>query len=240
MKKILWIVLASFVLAVIIAIINAPPPKTNAERLIELEAKIGSDAVIEMERDDYGDTFSRIGAHAFERANKLARWPALTAAASERCDSVEIAAISDRATSDALHWFVDCANGERFRITETEAIATKDRFQDTGEQTSATVAPPAPESAAFDDLSEADVVSRCDIAVQSAMKSESSFDTAWQWELTKHAATGRVTVVRDFEAENAFGASLSSQYECIVNAADMELVSLRIREGGSWKSLYSK
>ena len=100
------------------------------------------------------------------------------------------------------------------------------------------LAAPAPESAVFDDLSEADVVSKCDMAVQSAMRSQGSFDTAWQWQFTRHTATGRVTVVRDFEADNAFGATLSSQYECVVNAADMVLVSLRIREGNGWQTLY--
>ena len=84
--------------------------------------KIGPGAVIEMKPSDYRDTFNRIGEEAFARANELAKWPAVTAAASPRCDSVEIAAISEQATSQELHWFVDCANGERFRITEAEAI----------------------------------------------------------------------------------------------------------------------
>ena len=212
---------------------------SEAVTLASLESKIADDAVMEMERGEFGDTYARLGGEAFKRANRLMKWPAIAVAASPRCNSVELAAISDRATAEALEWFVDCENRERFRVTEAQAIAARDSFDADGTAQDE-LAVLAPESAVFDDLSEADVVSRCDIAVQSAMRSQGSFDTAWQWEFTRHPSTGRVTVVRDFEADNAFGATLSSQYECVVKAADMELVSLRIREGNGWQTLYSE
>ena len=95
-------------------------------------------------------------------------------------------------------------------------------------------------SAAFDDLSESEVATKCDITVQSAMKSQSSFDTAWKWEFKRQTSTGRVSVTRNFEAQNAFGATLSSQYNCVVDAASMQIVSLSIMENGSWQSLFSE
>ena len=190
-----------------------------------------------MDRSDYPDTYQRLGGEAFARANELAKWPAVTVAASKRCDKVGVAYISDRATSERLVWFVDCENRERFWIAEVEAVATRDNFDDDG-VAQIDIPAPAPASAAFDDMSEADVIARCDTAVKSALKSQSSFDPGSRLQFMKHQHNGRVTAIRDFEAQKAFGATLSSRYVCLVDVASMELVEVRIRESGDWKTLY--
>lgn len=207
--------------------------------LASLEEKIADGAVTAMDRSDYSDTYSRLGGDAFQRANELMKWPVVAVAASPRCNVVDDLAVSDRATADELEWLVDCDNREQFRVSEAQAVATRDSFNTDGiAQVELDALEPL--SAVFDDLSEGDVVYRCDEAVKSTMKSQSSFDTEWDRQITRDVSSGRIMVAREFEAQNSFGASLSSQYECIVDVETMVIVSLRIREGNGWQTLYSE
>ncbi len=224
-----------------------PSPETEPDALTlsEVEAKIGKSAVTEMSRADYGETFNRIGAEAFDRANELAKWPAVTAALSPRCDTVEIAAISDQATPDQLQWFVDCTNGERFMINETEAVATRDRFDNVDSDEASAVIPSEvseqdAKSKDFGIETEAIVVGACDRAVAEALNAKSTFDPAWRYDYQELLTNGRVSVARDFEAENAFGGVVSSRYECLVEVEGMKLISLRVKEPTGWETLFSR
>lgn len=217
-----------------------PEPVSDETLLASLEVKIGSGAVYEMEQTEYSETFQRLGEEAFTRANGLAKWPAIGTATSEKCNKVAVVEISDAATAQDLAWLVDCDNGERFRFSEAEAVAVRDYFKNEGDGQQLDLITPTPDSAVFDDISESEIVTKCDIAVKSMMASKSSFDTSFGWDFSRHTATKRVTVLREFEAQNGFGATLSSQYECVVDVANMEFVSLRIQEPTGWTTLYSE
>ncbi len=87
-------------------------------------------------------------------------------------------------------------------------------------------------------LSEAEIASSCDLAVKSTLKSKGSFDTAWSWKFLKDPKSGRVVVLREFEAQNGFGGTISSEYRCLVDAKTKLLVQLAIRQGGDWDIVY--
>lgn len=220
--------------------------------LSSLEAKVGENAVIEMQPDDYADTFERLGEDAFARANDLAKWPAIKAASTSNCDQVDLVAISDQATSDALVWFVDCANGERIFVSEPEATEMRDHFAARPERKPASNSQPKPTSSAssapkqekksfeFDARVEALVVGSCDDAIKATLTNKRSFDPTWSYDYRTDRSTGRASLMREFDADNAFGGTISSRYECIVQADKMELISLKVREPTGWKTLYSQ
>lgn len=89
-------------------------------------------------------------------------------------------------------------------------------------------------------LSEAEIASSCDLAVKSALKSKGSFDTAWSWKFLKDPKSGRVVVLREFEAQNGFGGTISSEYRCLVDAKTKLLIQLAIRQGGDWDIVYNQ
>lgn len=99
--------------------------------LAELEQRIGEDAVLPMTRDKYPDTFRKLGASQFRRANDLTRWAALAAAEHRgMCDSVALIAVSDAATRDQIIWFADCDNGQRIMINDDQAEDVQRRFRE--------------------------------------------------------------------------------------------------------------
>lgn len=210
--------------------------------LPELEAKLGEHSIIEMDRYEYPELFSKLFADGFVKANSLAKWAGITAAMSERCaPKVDIVAVSDLSTREEIQWFVDCENGERFQITEAQARRTRAEFE--VKPTNVEVAqstPIQPNSAALDDVSEVKVVSGCDRMVKAAMKSRGSYDASWSYDFRRHPTQGRVSVTREFEAQNSFGATLSSEYVCIVDAKSMTPLSIRIKEATGWETIYTQ
>lgn len=214
--------------------------------LDELEKKIAPHAVIVMKSGDYPKLYSKIGKAKFDRANDLARWAALSAALSTKCNKVDLVAVSEKSSRKNVEWFVDCENGERFEINETGAEETQRQLTLKGSETAKAAREleskreVQPNSAATDKLSiedEAVIVGSCDRAIGSVKQ---SYDPAWSYKYRKHSQRGRISVTRDFEYQNAFGGTISSQYECLVDAKNKDLISLRIREPTGWKTLYSK
>lgn len=87
-------------------------------------------------------------------------------------------------------------------------------------------------------LSEAEIASTCDLATKATMKSKGSFDTAWKWDYLQYPDAAQVVVIREFEAQNGFGATMSSAYRCVVDAKTKSLVQLAIKQGGGWDIIY--
>lgn len=225
-------------------------PEQLSDALATFEAKLGKYSIEVMKKKDYPKIHAKLGQSGFDRANSLARWAGITAAMNSKCaPKVDVVAVSDQSTRDEIQWFVDCENGERFQITETMAKVTKEQWTSSTSETAQKAkelksAPKAqPNSAAVDALDTSDeavIVGSCDRAVKSAMQSRGSYDPSWSYQYRKHPEKGRVSVGREFEAQNAFGATLSSEYECIVDAKTRDLLSLRIREPTGWETIYSK
>lgn len=217
----------------------AQPAKTVSQRLVD---KVAPDAVMPMDRDGFRKTYAKLGKKQFDNANDFMKWAALAAAESDKCDRVEIVAISDRATAKQLQWFVDCANKERFQITQAQAIAVRDKLDPKATpevKVAANTLPVAvPKSDRWKNFNERVAVSNCKALVQSAMTDRGSFDAAWTWDSEKDDETGRVTIQQDFEAKNGFGGTISSRYHCEIDTKlGGRIVKLKIREPDGWQTL---
>lgn len=95
-----------------------------------LEARVASDAVMLMDRESFGDTYSKLGADQFQNANGLMHWAAIAAVAQGNgCDRVAMVNVSDRSTRENIVWFVDCANNERVFIEQPDAESVRLRFE---------------------------------------------------------------------------------------------------------------
>lgn len=236
---------------------NAPKPVSETERmpeeiaplLAELEQKIAQHAVIVMEQRDHPKLYNQLGRTGFKRANELAQWAGLSAALNSKCDKVDLVEVSEKSTKENINWFVDCENGERFEINEVRATETKRQLTSPSSKTAKSARAiaarnkPQPNSAAVDKLDTADeakIVGLCDRTIETTLKSRGSYDPSWSYKYRKHPTRGRVSVTRDFEASNSFGGTMSSRYECIIDAKSTNLVSLRIQEPTGWKTLYSR
>lgn len=215
------------------------PAQSPLERL---ESKIASDAILPMDRDGYSETYSKLGKAQFDRANELAHWAALAAAESDQCNKVSLVGVSDESTRKQIQWYVDCANRERFQITQEQAETALARYDAnaSGEDRAAAndVVPPQPRSARWKDFNERVAMASCQSLVRSSLLDQGSFDAAWSWDSEKDDKTGLVVIQQDFEAGNAFGGKISSRYNCVVDADHGSRVKeLSIREPGGWRKL---
>lgn len=101
----------------------------GAPTLEQLESRIVAGATTPMDRESFGDTYAKLGAANFGKANDLTRWAAVAAAEdADVCDRVAMINVSDRSTRENVVWFVDCENGERVFIDQTQAEDARRRF----------------------------------------------------------------------------------------------------------------
>ncbi|MFB0613703.1 hypothetical protein [Aurantiacibacter poecillastricola] len=101
-----------------------------------LEARVAGDAVMLMDRESFGDTYSKLGTGQFQTANDLMHWAAIAAVAQgNACDRVAMVNVSDRSTRDNIVWFVDCDNKARVFIEQREAEDAKQRFDSATSET---------------------------------------------------------------------------------------------------------
>jgi len=68
-----------------------------------------------MKPADFPRFYRDLGPEAFDRANARA-----VEAAEPSCDALELVGVSDRSTSDEIHWYGDCVNQYRTRISESQ------------------------------------------------------------------------------------------------------------------------
>jgi hypothetical protein len=213
-----------------------------AQRLAELDAKIAADAIILMDAENYPRKLTMFGRRRFDVANELTRWAAIAAAESDDCNLVSTVGISDGATRRTLRWFIDCANRERFNITEAQAVAARDRhapgIADTARATALRLAVARPDSARWEDFNEANAAAACDLMTQNAMLVPRTFGTGFiRWAIDKNAETGIVIIERDFEAENAYGMEINGRYRCTIDTNSDRITGLSIREPSGWREL---
>lgn len=89
-----------------------------------------------MDRESFGDTYSKLGAGQFQNANDLMHWAAIAAVAQDNaCDRVAMVNVSDRSTRDNIVWFVDCDNKERVFIEQRQAEDAQQRFDNATSET---------------------------------------------------------------------------------------------------------
>ncbi|WP_430427880.1 hypothetical protein [Parasphingorhabdus sp.] len=233
-----WIALAGVLL---IATCKSIMPEREPEELFtlaQIEAKILPDAVAPISKDQYTKLYQKLGPAPFEKANELSRWAAIIAASSTRCDKVEIVEVSDKSEPDHIEWFADCKNGERYEIVDFQAEEEMRSWEGTEDYSKPLLERVKPNSDKLESLPEWKAVSICDETAQAVLKSKNSYDPSGQYDFSKHPTSGRVTIVRGFDAENSFGGTVSSEYRCLLNATS--LIEFSVKEPNGWEILYSK
>ena len=177
-------------------------------------------------RAEYPKFYRQLGAAVFAKLSELEPGALYAVAESSQCDAVENAGVSDRSRKDAVLWFVDCQNGNRFMVSPTQAEAALARHKsnrlaktDLVESCTTSTVAMCKATAAQRNAEEAVVVSACDILLKKAVASPSSLETAWRWDYGISDKPDIVIVQRDFESQNGFGAMLRSRYHCEMNAA---------------------
>lgn len=213
-----------------------------AERLAAVEKKLVDGAVLPMTQKGFPKMYALLGKKRFEEANGLTRWAAVAAGKSSQCPQIDNVDVSGKATRARLVWFVDCSNKERFMIAEDQAKGARTEFDPKAKPeeraTAASLPIALPRSARWKDFKEADAVSQCDILIMRTAVNRSSVDTAWGWDTFKDDETGHVTIERDFDAQNAFGGTISSRYRCIFDADAKQVIGLSVREVAGWRKLF--
>lgn len=241
---------AGIMMAAIYSCAQNMPPQDGSSSGVEpgaplalsaAKAKVSFEPVL-MARTDYPKMYKQLGRAKFDEANALMSWAALAAANSKQCSEVTDIGVSDKSTRQAVTWYVDCKNSERFMISEEQAIATRDQYDPKAspeaKARASQVAVAEPKSARWKIFNEGDAVTACRTLVQSTMTNQRSFDAAWTWDSEKDDDTGLVTLQQDFDAQNGFGATISSRYSCVVNADQgSRIVKLSIREAAGWRKV---
>lgn len=99
----------------------------------KLEALVGPDAILLMDREGYPDTYAKLGNQQFQKANDLTRWAAIAAVArGSACDRLELIGVSGQSSRERVAWYADCENGARIFIEQPEAEEAKLRFGSAG------------------------------------------------------------------------------------------------------------
>lgn len=154
-----------------------------------------------MTADFYPKTAAEWGSAGLKRLNDLMLKAAEKAAASGDCDAVADANLSDRSIpkKEAV-FFVDCANGQRFYISEHQ-------LDSPGTVRS--------KQAMLARVSEASVMAQCLEALKANLNYPSTFKSSVFSQASYRAPTGNIVVTIDFKAKNSFGAELPMTARCV-------------------------
>jgi hypothetical protein len=178
-------------------------------------------------RAEYGSTFKRVGAATFAKLNELEPGAVYAAAESTSCNKVNYAGVSEKSKPGDAVWFVDCANQNRFVIHQKDAAEALARFNQgklafhklaascTLSTTAMCKASSAQRAALANEL---ELASACDLILDKALVSPSSVNMVGRWSVG-FGENDTVTISRDFDSQNSFGAMIRSRYRCTVNAA---------------------
>ncbi|ENW29368.1 hypothetical protein PFCIP103579_3122 [Prolinoborus fasciculus] len=117
------------------------------------------------------------------------------------CDSIDMVALSDNRSTPKKEavFFVDCVNGERFYVSQTDLVGTKEIKSQTQKA-----------------ISQTDAFDRC----RDMVKANAKYPTSVNFKLLDSsgftaATTGNVVVMLGFEAKNSFGAELPAKARCV-------------------------
>lgn len=152
----------------------------------------------------YPKTFAKWGAKGIKKIDRYRKAAAITAAASPKCDKVELSELSENRSSppNGIVILVDCANGERFYLTSSDIEGGKSA-QSLAEKTST--------------LDEAALIDLCDAATRKVLKYPSTYSRTWGQPKVYRAPQGNVVVTIEFTAKNDLGAELPQQARCVTD-----------------------
>lgn len=233
---------AVFFISAVIAVPEPTPEqiaaREKAEGLAATEtiikkAKGAINAIAPYERQSHPDTYAKVGRTMFGRLTQLEEGALLAAAESTKCDTVDFGGVSiGKSEANAPVWYVDCKNGNRFLVDLPGAEAALERKTNL-KLVSTDLAPDCTNtSLALCDASkaqraanEAEVVTMCDLLIREAVISDADMDWGWNYAFSDG---DRIQVVRDFKAQNAFGAELKHRYVCYFDAGIGRVTELSV------------
>jgi len=231
-----------FFIAVLLSAPRPKPEEIAARAKAEALATSGTvldkakNALAGIDRYDraiHSKTYSKIGRDAFARLNKLEEGALLTAAESNKCDSVDFGGVSlDKSKKGAPVWYVDCKNGNRFLVGMADAESTLERrvklqlaSRDLEPDCTTTSLSDCDVSKAQRAAKKEDVVTMCDMLIEEAVISDADMDWSYNYAFSDGDL---IQVVRGFKAENAFGAELKHRYVCYFDAGVGRVTKLSV------------
>ena len=164
-------------------------------------APIDPDVYRPYTREQYRRTFATWGTAGVRRIDALRAAAAEAVAKNPRCDRVEFADLSDSRSTVPTRpvVFVDCANLERFYLSEDEVDEAVRSQQE--------------KSANF---SRTQLIERCTEATRVRLNFPSTMDrNIWSISARQSPYQGNWVVEFDFKASNAFGMELPASARCI-------------------------
>jgi len=192
----------------------SPKPATQSARR---QAPILDEAVSPITKEDSPKLYKMWGAKGMARINLAFAGAAKIASQSSRCDAVWMTGLSfERSKPPAdIVVFATCQNGERFYATEAEAAAGA-ALESERERNEA--------------IDEGKALLACRDSVKLRLKYPSTMDASLiMGSNTTRAENGAVMVYFTFEAKNDLGATLPHEAYCIVDAAGINVQSIKPR-----------
>jgi hypothetical protein len=171
-------------------------------------AKISEWAVSDIDKKSYPKTYAAWGPEWVKKLNKMQHQAAEKVSGSPNCDRVDLVALSDFRSKPRQKavFFADCANGERFYISDTDL-----------NDNSAAVS----KQAITNKITDASAIDQCREAVRSQMNYPSTFKSSILNNSVYRAPGGNVAVNLEFKVKNGFGAELPMQARCIFDDQGM-------------------
>lgn len=182
--------------------IDAPPPATVNSPSAQKVADIDPNVFEPYSRDSYPKTFVKWGTAGVRRIDALRAAAARTVATNSACDKVEISELSDNrsAAPNRPIVFVDCANGQRFYLGESDVETEVTSETSRGAR-----------------LSKSTVIELCERALRAQLNVPLSMDRDWlNTSAFQAQTTGRWVVDFTFKAQNLLGAKLPGSAHCTV------------------------
>lgn len=183
-------------------VVNRQPAPTKP---VSIADKISPHAVYPVNAESYPQLAKTIGAKGIEQLNDMMQPAAQKVARSPKCDRVEVVGVSDRTTSaDALTLYVDCANLERYYITQADLTLPEQSLVTQSEKAKS--------------ISDVDAIRLCESEIKPDLSRPDTFDRGIMFtSVQRHKTTGNLTVRFPFEASNRLDMALSYDAKCVVS-----------------------
>lgn len=108
--------------------VGVTAPEPTSEELVA-KGETAASAIVAYEQNKFPVLFEAVGPELFDRIQELEVGAVYAAAESSNCDNVKVSGVSNEPSPDGgLLWFIDCENGNRFKISQNQAEEALERF----------------------------------------------------------------------------------------------------------------
>ena len=181
---------------------DTSPGTATRSTAVDPRSKI-ADAIFKADAKSEYPSLARTLGKSWSRLQPAREAVALRVAANPRCDYVEVVEAAQRSTAGEIVFFVDCRNGERMYVSESDLK--------TGSE-------PAFQSQKIVDKSAAMVACREGVMKMVTFPESVDVHVLTGTAFSTHKTTGNARLLMDFDAKNALGAKLGYRATCIFPA----------------------